>query len=154
MLNLEVIHVLFRADQIMNIYQLNKYVTCILMYKRNRGMLPNILNDVFMKQTPSHNYSMRQHNYSLQNTKLQNQCQTKHTHLYWSKTMECCYYEEEYWWLYQGYYSYRILDCTSVNILKKAMKQYIYLKRQWNNTSGEHINKKHWTIRIQWYNSV
>ena len=50
------------------------------MYKHNRGILPNIFNDMFMKHTPSHNYNMRQHN-SLQNTTLQNQYQTKHTHL-------------------------------------------------------------------------
>ena len=45
----------------MNIYQLNKYVTCILMYNHNRGMLTNIFNDMFMKHTASHNYNMRQH---------------------------------------------------------------------------------------------
>ena len=31
------------------------------MYKRDMGMLPNIFNDMFMKQTPAHNYNMRQH---------------------------------------------------------------------------------------------
>jgi len=36
-------YVLFKAYQIMNIYQLNKYVTGILMCKHNTGMLPNIL---------------------------------------------------------------------------------------------------------------
>ena len=45
----------------MNIYQRNKYVTCILMYKHNRGMVPTIFNDMFMKHTPPHNYSMGQH---------------------------------------------------------------------------------------------
>ena len=54
-------YVLFKTHQIMNIYQLNKPVTYILMYKYNRGMLPNIFNDKFMKYTPSHNNSMRQH---------------------------------------------------------------------------------------------
>ena len=46
-------YVLFKTHQIMSIYQLNKYVTCILMYKHNREMLPNIFNDMFMKHTPS-----------------------------------------------------------------------------------------------------
>ena len=64
-----------KAPQIMNIYQLNKYVTCILMYRHNRGMLPNIFNDMFIKHTTSHNYNMRQQN-SLQNTTLQKQYQT------------------------------------------------------------------------------
>ena len=54
-------YVLFKAHQIRNIYQLNKYETCILMYKHNRGMLPNIFNDMFIKHTPSHNYNMRQY---------------------------------------------------------------------------------------------
>ncbi len=63
-------YVLFKAHQIMNIYQMNKYVTCILMYKRNRGMLPNTFNDMFMKHTPSHNYNMRQHvAFKIQNCK-------------------------------------------------------------------------------------
>ena len=35
----------------MNIFQINKYVTCILMYKYIRGMLPNIFNEMFMKHT-------------------------------------------------------------------------------------------------------
>ena len=52
-------NVSFKAYQIMNIYQLNRYVTCILMYKHNMGMLPNTFND--MKHTRSHNYNMRQH---------------------------------------------------------------------------------------------
>ena len=56
MLNLEVIHTFYlKHDQIMNIYQLN--VTGILMYK-HFGMLPNIFNDMFMK---NNKYNMRQH---------------------------------------------------------------------------------------------
>ena len=70
---------LFKAHEVINIYQQKKCVTCILMYKHNRGMLPNILNDMFMKHTPSHNYNMRQ-NIAYKNTTLQNQYQTKHTH--------------------------------------------------------------------------
>ena len=69
--NSEVIRVLYKVHQIMNIYQLNKYVTCIIMYKHNRGMLPNIFNDMFIKHTPSHNYN--ETTYSLQNTTLQKQ---------------------------------------------------------------------------------
>jgi len=38
-------YILFKAHQIMTIDQLNKYVTCILMYKHNKGILPNIFND-------------------------------------------------------------------------------------------------------------
>ena len=34
-------------------------MTFILMYKHNKGMLPNIFNDMLMKHTPSHNYNMR-----------------------------------------------------------------------------------------------
>ena len=73
----------------MNIYQLTKYVTCILMYKHSRGMLPN---------NEAHTLTQLQYEttYSLQNTTLQNQYQTKHSHLCWSKTMAYCYYEESY----------------------------------------------------------
>ena len=49
------------AHQIVNICQLNKYITFILMYKYNRGMVPNIFNDIFKKYTQSHNYNMKQH---------------------------------------------------------------------------------------------
>ena len=45
----------------MHIYDLDKYVTCILMYKHDRVVLPNIVNDMFMEHKPSHNYNMRQH---------------------------------------------------------------------------------------------
>ena len=54
-------YILFKAHQIMTICQLNKYVTCILMYKHIRGILPNICNDMFMKHTPTHNYNVIQH---------------------------------------------------------------------------------------------
>ena len=61
--------------------------------------------------------TFRMTTYCLQNTTLQNQYQTKHTHLCSSKTMEYSYYKESYWQLYvYGYIQ----------------------KRQWNPTSGEH----------------
>ena len=62
-------YVLVKTHQIMKIYQLNKYVTCILMYKHNRGMLPNIFNDMLMKHTPSHNYNMRHIAYKIPHCK-------------------------------------------------------------------------------------
>ena len=31
------------------------------MYKHDRGMLPNIFNDMFMKHKPSHNYNHEAH---------------------------------------------------------------------------------------------
>ena len=31
------------------------------MYKHNRGMLPNIFNDMSTRHTPAHNYNMRRH---------------------------------------------------------------------------------------------
>ena len=119
-------YVLFKAYKIMNIYQLNKYVTCILMYTHNRGMLPNIFNDMFMKHTPSHNYNMRQHvAYKLPH------CKTN------TKQKTLTYVGPKLW--NTVIMKNHIDDCMSVNIFKKTM---------------ENINKKHCTIRIQWYNSV
>ena len=59
----------FNAHQIMNISQLNKSVTFLLMYKYYTGMLTHVFNDIFKKHTPSHNYNTKQR-YSLQNTTL------------------------------------------------------------------------------------
>ena len=85
-------YVLVKANQIMNIYQLNKYLTCILMYKHYRGILLNIFNDILMKHTPSHTYNMRQHiiAYKIPYCKTNTKQNPK------SKTMEYCYYEETY----------------------------------------------------------
>ena len=51
---------LFTSYQIMNIYDVNKYLCCILMYKHNRGMLPDIYHDVFVLQISTHKYNTRQ----------------------------------------------------------------------------------------------
>ena len=44
----------------MNIYQINKYISCVLMYKHNRGMLPNICNDMLTHHIMLHSCEMRQ----------------------------------------------------------------------------------------------
>ena len=59
MLNLQT-HIFYLKHKIMNIYQLNKYVSCVLMYKHNSGMLPNTFNDMLTKHIISHNHNMRQ----------------------------------------------------------------------------------------------
>ena len=51
---------LFSTLQIMNIYQINKYMCCILMYKHNKAMLPTLFNDVFVLSPMTHKYSTRQ----------------------------------------------------------------------------------------------
>ena len=38
---------LFSTLQIMNIYQINKYMCCILMFKHNKAMLPTLFNYVY-----------------------------------------------------------------------------------------------------------
>ena len=106
-------YVLFKAHQIMNIYQLNKYVTCILKYKHSRGMLPNIFNDIFMKHTLSHNYNMRQHIAD----KIQH-CKTN------TKQNTLTYVGPKLW--NTVIMKNHIDDCTSMNIFKKIMKQYIW----------------------------
>ena len=44
----------------MNIYQINKYMCCILMYKLNKAMLPTLFNDVFVVSPMTHKYSTKQ----------------------------------------------------------------------------------------------
>ena len=44
----------------MNIYQLNNNVSCVLMYKHNSGMSPNIFNDMLTKHITSPNHNMIQ----------------------------------------------------------------------------------------------
>ena len=47
---------LFSTLQIMNIYQINKYMCCILMFKHNKAMLPTLFNDVFVLSPMTHKY--------------------------------------------------------------------------------------------------
>ena len=51
---------LFSSLQIINIYQINKYMCCILMFKHNTAMLPTLFNDVFELSSMTHKYSTRQ----------------------------------------------------------------------------------------------
>ena len=114
MLNSEVIHnVLYKAHHIMNIYRLNKYVTCIVMYKHNRGMLPNIFNDMVIKHTPSHNYNMRQHiAYKIPHCKSNTK---QNTLTYAGPKLSNTVVMKNH-----------IDDCMSINIFQKAIKQYIW----------------------------
>ena len=60
MLDLETSHNFYLRDQIINIYQLNKYISCVLMYKHKRGMLQNIFYDMLTHHIMLHSYKMRQ----------------------------------------------------------------------------------------------
>ena len=51
---------LFSTLQIMNIYQINKYMCCILMFKHNKAILPTLINDVFVLSPMTHKYCTRQ----------------------------------------------------------------------------------------------
>ena len=53
-------HPLYISYQIMNTYEINKCLCCILMFKHNRGMLPDMFNDVFVLQISTHKYNTRQ----------------------------------------------------------------------------------------------
>ena len=59
MLDLETIYNSYLRHQIMKIYQINKYVSCVLMYKHNRGMLPNVFNDMLTHHIMSHSHKMK-----------------------------------------------------------------------------------------------
>ena len=51
---------LFKKQQILNIYQVNKNTCCDFMYKHNRGMLPEIFNYVITLNVSPHSYNTRQ----------------------------------------------------------------------------------------------
>ena len=44
----------------MNIYQVSKYICCGIMYKHNRGMLPEIFNDMITLNVSPHSLNTRQ----------------------------------------------------------------------------------------------
>ena len=90
----------------MNIYQLNKCITGILMYKHNRGMLPNILNDN-VHEVHTFTQLWYETTYSLQNTILWNQNQTKQSLavIFWVQTME-----------YTSIMKNHFEDCTAIDI--------------------------------------
>ena len=92
---------LFKALQIVNNYQLKKYLACMLMYKHNGGMLANIFNDMIMKHTPAHNYNMRQN------------VAYKMSHC---KQNTLAYFGPKLWNTIIT--NNHIEDCTSMNILK------------------------------------
>ena len=121
---------IFKAHQIMNIYQMNKYITCILMYKHNRGMLQNIYIDLSMKHTPSHTYNMRQY-IAYKKT----HCKTN------TKQNPLTYVGPTLWNIV--IMKNNIDEYTSMNIFKKTMKHDIM--------KNILIIK---TIKIQWYNSA
>ncbi len=77
---------LFKKCKVLNIYQLNKYVTGIFMYKFYKCLLPNIFDNMFVKQMEKHGYSTRQNqSYSLPFCKTQ------------CKKNSLCYYGAYFW---------------------------------------------------------
>ena len=54
------IQLLFISYQIMYIYEINIYLCCILMFKHNWDMLPDMFKDVFVLQISTHKYNTRQ----------------------------------------------------------------------------------------------
>ena len=89
---------------------IHMFYLLILMYKHNR---PNIFNDMFMKHTLSHNYNMRQHvAYKIPHCKTNT---TQNTLTYVGPKLWNTVIMKNH-----------IDDCTSMNIFKKTMKQYIW----------------------------
>ena len=52
---------LFCRYKIINIYQINKYLCCMLMYKHKTGMLPHIYNALFIPSITLHTHNTRQY---------------------------------------------------------------------------------------------
>ena len=52
---------LFCRYKILNIYQVNKYLCCMLMYKHKTGMLPHIYNALFIPSITLHTHNTRQY---------------------------------------------------------------------------------------------
>ena len=50
---------LFKDLNIMNVYQLNVYLTCIFVFKHQGNILPDIFTDLFVKNESIHNYNTR-----------------------------------------------------------------------------------------------
>ena len=95
----------------MNIYQLNKYISCVLMYKHNRGMLPNIFNDMLTQHITSHNHNMRQEKvYKIPYCKHQ----TKSTGIFGPKLWNTIVIKNN------------LDDYMSIYIFKKRVKHYIW----------------------------
>ena len=94
----------------MNIYQHNKYVTCILIYKHNSGILPNIFNDMFMKHP--HTIKRKHIAYKIRHYKTKTRQNT------------LVYTCPQRWNII--IMKNHIGDCTYMNIFKKTTKQYIW----------------------------
>jgi hypothetical protein len=77
---------LFIDCKVLNIYQINKYVTGIFMFTYTKGLLPDIFNNMFLKQVDKHNYSTRQN----QSFALPF-CRTQ------SRKNSLCYYGAHFW---------------------------------------------------------
>ena len=58
---------LFCRYKILNIYQVNKYLCCMLMYKHKTGMLPHIYNALFIPSITLHSLLTTQDNNIIQN---------------------------------------------------------------------------------------
>ena len=90
------------------------------MYKHNCGILSYIFNDMFMKHTSSHNDNIRQHvAYKIPHCKTNTRQNT------------LAYVGPKLW--NTIIMKNNTEDCTSMNIIKKAMKQYILFILTRNN---------------------
>ena len=104
---------LFKTYQIMNIYQLNKYISCVLMYTHNNGMLPNIFNDMFTHHIMLHSYKMRQEiTYKIP------YCKTN------TRQNTLAYVGSKLWNTIVT--KNHLDDCTSIYIFKKKVKHHIW----------------------------
>jgi len=77
---------LFIECKVLDIYQINKYITGIFMFKYDKGLLPNIFDSMFSRQTDLHSYCTR-HN-KLFSLPL---CRTQ------GKKNSLCYYGAYFW---------------------------------------------------------
>ena len=96
----------------MNIYQVNKYTCCDFMYKHNRGMLPEIFNDMTTLNVSPHSHNMRQ-----QTIDKKLYCYTK------IRQNTLAYTGSKFW--NTIVIKNHLEDCTSLQTFKKRVKALI-----------------------------
>ena len=102
---------LFKDCNVLNVYQINQYVTGIFMYKYNKCLLPNIFENMYERQSDKHNYCTRQNQYYSLPI-----CRTQR------RKNSLCYVGAYFW----NEHVVSLLDKTSINTLftfKKHLRQ-------------------------------
>jgi len=101
---------LFKTCKVLNIYQINKYITGIFMFKYDKGLLPNIFDNMFSRQIDVHSHSTRN-----RETFTLPICRTQ------SKMNSICYYGAYFW---NNFINVLIKNCNfTLYTFKKVLRQ-------------------------------